>query len=60
MKKKSIVNLPFEADVKAVRMRRDRIIVVLQGSIRVYNFTQCPRELRKIDTGLNSKGIVRL
>ncbi|CAI0551205.1 unnamed protein product [Linum tenue] len=48
--------LSFRSEVRNVRIRRDKIIVVLAQKIFVYNFVDL-RLVHQIETALNSKGI---
>ncbi|XP_059622239.1 WD repeat domain phosphoinositide-interacting protein 3 [Phlebotomus argentipes] len=57
LRKSSAINLDFNTPVKAVRLRRDRIVVVLDGIIKVYSFVQQPQELFVIETGPNPLGL---
>lgn len=54
-----IGELSFRTEVRAVRLRRDRIIVVLQFRIYVYNFADL-KLLHQIETWSNTKGICAL
>ncbi|CAI9102172.1 OLC1v1000397C4 [Oldenlandia corymbosa var. corymbosa] len=51
-----IGELSFRTDVMSVRLRRDRIIVVLMQKILVYNFADL-KLLHQIDTVLNPNGL---
>lgn len=54
-----IGELSFRSDVRAVRLRRDRIVVVLEFKIYVYNFADL-KLLHQIETLSNTKGICAL
>mgnify|MGYP001083680742 CR=1 FL=1 len=54
-----IGELAFKADVKAVKLRREKIVVVLEKYVYVYNFDKLER-IRKYETCPNNKGMVAL
>ncbi|KAL2238973.1 autophagy-related protein 18a [Sesamum indicum] len=51
-----IGELSFRSDVRGVRLRRDRIVVVLEQKIFVYNFADL-KLLHQIETIANPKGL---
>ncbi|KAF8117886.1 hypothetical protein N665_0008s0226 [Sinapis alba] len=51
-----IGELSFRSDVRSVRLRRDRIIVVLEQKIFVYNFVDL-KLMHQIETIANPKGL---
>jgi WD40 repeat protein len=53
---RSIGELCYRSDVKAVRLRRDKIVVVLGYKIYVYNFADL-KIIDSIDTANNDKGL---
>eukprot|EP01095_Lingulamoeba_sp_RSL-Kostka_P006387 TRINITY_DN199_c0_g1_i1.p1 TRINITY_DN199_c0_g1~~TRINITY_DN199_c0_g1_i1.p1 ORF type:complete len:372 (+),score=128.60 TRINITY_DN199_c0_g1_i1:73-1188(+) len=56
---KCIAELDFRRDVKAVKLRRDRIVVVLQDRVYIYQFSDL-QLLDQIETYNNPKGLCAL
>lgn len=56
---KCIAELEFRSEVKAVRLRRDRIVVVLETKVYVYNFADLSL-IDQIDTIKNPHGLCAL
>ena len=56
---KCIGELTFKADVLAVRLRRDRIVVVLNSKVFIYRFSDL-KLIDQIATLPNSRGLVSL
>ncbi len=56
---RSIGELCYRSDVKAVRLRRDKIVVVLGYKIYVYNFADL-KIIDSIDTANNDRGLCAL
>ncbi|RHY46660.1 hypothetical protein DYB30_003174 [Aphanomyces astaci] len=56
---RNIGELSFRSEVKAVKLRRDRVVVVLQNKIYVYNFADL-KLMDHIETITNPKGLCAL
>lgn len=56
---KCIAELEFRTEVKAVKLRRDRIVVVLENKVYVYNFADLSL-LHQIETCNNPRGLCAL
>ena len=54
-----IGELSFRSEVRGVRLRRDRIVVVLEQKVFVYNFTDL-KVLHQIETIANPKGLCEI
>lgn len=60
LKQRSVSDLEVESEVKAIRMRRDRIVIVLESVIKVYSFTSTPKCIHSLTTLPNPRGLCSL
>ena len=58
-RRKDIGELSFRHEVKAVRLRRDKVVVVLEFKVLLYKFADLTCVL-EVDTVSNSKGLCAL
>ena len=60
IKEKAVITLEFRSEVHAVRLSRQRIIVVLIGTVHIYAFSSPPTRLHVFETHDNPLGLVAL
>jgi len=56
-KKKAIMEIKFSSSIRAVRLRRDKLIVVLVNRIHIFSIFHPTKELFSIETRENLKGL---
>ncbi|RHZ77829.1 hypothetical protein Glove_172g49 [Diversispora epigaea] len=59
-KNKGLSELEFRSEVKNVKLRRDRIVVILSNKVFVYVFEVQPQRIHTFETIDNEKGLVAL
>lgn len=58
--KKFVLELTFPQPVMSVRVRRDRLVVVLRNQVHVFSFPNNPQKLCTLDTRDNPKGLCEI
>ncbi|KAI1315311.1 WD repeat domain phosphoinositide-interacting protein 3 [Mortierella claussenii] len=59
-KNRGVIELEFRSEVKAVRLRREKFVVVLNNKVIVYSFDRNPTKLHVFETVDNDRGLVAL
>ncbi|XP_014671280.1 PREDICTED: WD repeat domain phosphoinositide-interacting protein 4-like [Priapulus caudatus] len=57
LEKRFVLELTFTLPVVGVRLRRDRIVVVLRNQIHVFSFPNVPQRMLTLDTRDNPRGL---
>ncbi|ORX47441.1 WD40 repeat-like protein [Hesseltinella vesiculosa] len=57
IKGKEVLELEYKSDVKNVKLRRERMVVVLSNKVFVYHFSLHPHLLHTLETADNDKGL---
>ncbi|VDM16923.1 unnamed protein product [Hydatigera taeniaeformis] len=57
VEQKVILELAYGSDVRAIRLRKDLIAVVLVNAVKVYTFGSCPELLYQTETASNPQGL---
>ncbi|KAJ3117514.1 WD repeat domain phosphoinositide-interacting protein 3 [Phlyctochytrium bullatum] len=55
-----ILQMQFKSEVKAVKLRKDRMVIVFWNRVSVYTFSPRPRRLHTFETVRNDRGLVAL
>ncbi|KAI9207133.1 putative Wdr45l protein [Polychytrium aggregatum] len=58
LKARIIIELEFKSDIKAVKLTKDRIIVVLLNRVFIYTLSATPQMLHNFETSDNERGLV--
>nr|CDS29513.1 WD40 repeat domain containing protein [Hymenolepis microstoma] len=57
---KFILELAYSGNVRAVKLRKDRLVVVLDTAVKVYTFESAPQLLHQSETCLNTAGLCQV
>ncbi|KAJ3136378.1 WD repeat domain phosphoinositide-interacting protein 3, partial [Irineochytrium annulatum] len=60
LKGRVVMQLQFRSEIKAVRLRKDRIIIAFWNRIVVYTFSPRPQRLHTFETMRNDRGLLAL